>query len=138
MTSTQEPVTDARATSAINDHADLLKLCWDTARASRCIKQCCRGTRTLRRHGPRSKIAKLSETYMFCFGTLASSPPRLVIGRLCEMEPVNCREINPLILNCETLLSTQEPQAPFTKEERDIIRFYARLLTSRVPEESAR
>ena len=75
---------------------------------------------------------------MFCFGTLASSPPRLVIGRLCEMEPVNCREINPLILNCETLLSTQEPQAPFTKEERDIIRFYARLLTSRVPEESAR
>jgi hypothetical protein len=54
------------------------------------------------------------------------------------MEPVYRREINALILNCETLLSTQEPQAPFTKEERDIIRFYGRLLTSRFVEDSAR
>lgn len=51
------------------------------------------------------------------------------------MEPVYRKEINAFILNCETLLSPLMPKAPFTKEERDIIQFYARLLTSRFQED---
>ena len=51
------------------------------------------------------------------------------------MEPAYRREINAFILNCETLLSTLKPQTPFTKEERDIIGFYARLIASRFTED---
>lgn len=51
------------------------------------------------------------------------------------MEPVYRKEINAFILDCETLLSPLMPKAPFTKEERHIIRFYVRLLASRFPED---